>query len=55
MTEPTPAQKIPGNTAHEMITDDAALNALCTRLHQSDYLAMDTEFIRTTTFFPMSA
>jgi ribonuclease D len=52
MTEPTPAQTIPGNTDHEMITDDTALNALCARLHQSDYLAMDTEFIRTTTFFP---
>jgi ribonuclease D len=52
MTEPTPAQTIPGNTTHQMITGDAALNALCARWHQSDYLALDTEFIRTTTFFP---
>ncbi len=52
MTEPTPAQTIPGNTTHQMITGDAALNALCVRWHHSDYLALDTEFIRTTTFFP---
>ncbi len=52
MTETNPAQDIPGNTAHEIIIGDAALASLCARWQQCDFLAMDTEFIRTTTFFP---
>jgi len=35
-----------------MVLNDADLHALCAQWKNCQYLAMDTEFIRTTTFFP---
>lgn len=36
-----------------MITDDEALAALCHRMQQTDAIALDTEFVRTRTFYPL--
>lgn len=36
----------------EIITDDASLAEFCTRLKGSEFLAIDTEFIRERTYFP---
>ena len=36
----------------EIITDDTALGNFCARLKGSDFLAIDTEFIRERTYFP---
>ena len=35
-----------------LITDTAALEAACERLGQDDFLAVDTEFHRETTYWP---
>jgi ribonuclease D len=37
---------------HPLITDSAALAALCARLAQSDFVAVDTEFMRESTYWP---
>lgn len=37
---------------HPLITDSATLANLCTRLAQSDFVCVDTEFMRENTFFP---
>ncbi|NIJ07038.1 ribonuclease D [Sphingomonas vulcanisoli] len=37
---------------HPLITDSAALAALCQRLAKSDYVAVDTEFMRENTYWP---
>ena len=37
---------------HPLITDTAALIALCTRLAAADFVTVDTEFMRENTFFP---
>jgi ribonuclease D len=37
---------------HPLITDTAALTALCTRLAAADFVTVDTEFMRENTFFP---
>ena len=37
---------------HPLITDTAALTALCTRLATADFVTVDTEFMRENTFFP---
>ena len=37
---------------HPMIEDTAALTALCARLAKSDFVAIDTEFMRENTFWP---
>lgn len=40
------------NDAYDLVQDDATLHALCAQWQTSPFLAMDTEFIRTSTFFP---
>ena len=40
------------DNSYVMVTEDDALHALCREWKQCSFLAMDTEFIRTTTFFP---
>lgn len=37
---------------HPLITDSATLANLCTRLAQSDFVCVDTEFMRENTFWP---
>ncbi|MES2095516.1 MAG: ribonuclease D [Pseudomonadota bacterium] len=37
---------------HGLIEDNAALANLCTRLAQSDFICVDTEFMRESTFWP---
>jgi ribonuclease D len=37
---------------HPLITDSATLANLCTRLSASDFVCIDTEFMRENTFFP---
>jgi ribonuclease D len=37
---------------HPLITDSATLANLCTRLSQSDFVCVDTEFMRENTFWP---
>ena len=37
---------------HPLITDSATLAALCTRLAQSPFVAVDTEFMRENTYWP---
>jgi len=37
---------------HPLITDSDSLGALCKRLVQSDFVAVDTEFMRENTFWP---
>jgi ribonuclease D len=37
---------------HPLITDTESLTALCERLGQSDFVAVDTEFMRENTFWP---
>jgi ribonuclease D len=37
---------------HPLIADTASLAALCTRLAQAEFVAVDTEFMRENTFFP---
>ena len=37
---------------HPLITDTATLAALCTRLAKSDFVAVDTEFMRENTYWP---
>jgi ribonuclease D len=37
---------------HPLITDSAALSDLCARLAQSDFVAVDTEFMRENTYWP---
>ncbi|MDC0598955.1 ribonuclease D, partial [Gammaproteobacteria bacterium] len=37
---------------YTLITDNQSLNALCSRWENNDFLALDTEFIRTSTFYP---
>ncbi|KHL25647.1 ribonuclease D [Croceibacterium mercuriale] len=38
---------------HPLITDTQSLAELCTRLAQSDFVAVDTEFMRENTFYPL--
>lgn len=52
MPEANSNQGIPANTTYDMVTGDAALTALCEQWRNCEFLAMDTEFIRTTTFYP---
>jgi ribonuclease D len=56
MTDVTPGQDLVGTKvstmAYEMVTDDDTLNALCRKWQTCEFVAMDTEFIRTTTFYP---
>jgi len=40
------------NDSYQMVEGDEALNALCRQWQERDFLAMDTEFIRTSTFYP---
>ena len=37
---------------HDLITDTATLAALCERLAKSDFVAVDTEFMRENTYWP---
>lgn len=37
---------------HPLITDSESLRALCDRLSQSDFVAVDTEFMRENTYWP---
>ncbi|MFZ1478921.1 MAG: ribonuclease D, partial [Sphingorhabdus sp.] len=37
---------------HPLITDSAQLAAFCARLAQSNFVAVDTEFMRENTFYP---
>jgi ribonuclease D len=37
---------------HPLITDSASLAALCSRLARSDFVAVDTEFMRESTYWP---
>ena len=37
---------------HPLIADTASLTALCTRLAQADFVAVDTEFMRENTYYP---
>ncbi|MEO5867524.1 MAG: ribonuclease D, partial [Sphingomonas sp.] len=37
---------------HPLITDSATLANLCTRLARADFVCVDTEFMRESTFFP---
>ena len=37
---------------YQMLTEDAALAAYCSKAAQAPYLALDTEFIRTNTLLP---
>jgi len=37
---------------HPLITDNEALDALCDRLAQADFIAVDTEFMRENTYWP---
>lgn len=41
-----------GAIAQVFVTDNAMLNRLCARWATQDHLALDTEFIRTSTFYP---
>lgn len=38
---------------HPLITDTQSLAELCTRLAQSDFVAVDTEFMRENTYYPL--
>lgn len=42
----------PASVQYELVTTDERLAQLCREWHEQPYLAMDTEFIRTTTFYP---
>ena len=37
---------------HPLITDTASLEKLCERLARSDFVAVDTEFMRENTYWP---
>ncbi|MEG3164114.1 ribonuclease D [Sphingomonas sp. PB2P19] len=37
---------------HDLISDSASLANLCTRLAQADYVCVDTEFMRESTYYP---
>ena len=37
---------------HPLITDSATLANLCTRLAQADFITVDTEFMRESTYWP---
>ena len=37
---------------HPLITDSATLANLCTRLSQADFVTVDTEFMRESTYYP---
>ena len=36
-----------------LITDSASLAALCSRLATADFVTVDTEFLRETTYYPL--
>ena len=36
----------------QWVTSDDALREVCTRWKEQAYIAVDTEFVRTTTFYP---
>ena len=38
---------------HPLITDTESLAALCERLAKSDFVAVDTEFMRENTYYPL--
>ena len=42
----------PAMHIHELITDSESLAALCERLARSDFVAVDTEFMRENTYWP---
>ena len=50
MNETTAAPQ--ANESYILVEDELTLNDLCATWRDSSYLAMDTEFIRTSTFFP---
>lgn len=52
MTDDSSNLGITETITYEMVTDNDTLNSLCSQWRQCPFLAMDTEFIRTTTFFP---
>ena len=37
---------------HPLVTDTATLAALCERLAQADFVTVDTEFMRESTYYP---
>ncbi|RYD19570.1 MAG: ribonuclease D, partial [Lysobacteraceae bacterium] len=37
---------------HPLITDSATLANLCTRLSTADFVTVDTEFMRESTYYP---
>jgi ribonuclease D len=41
-----------GMHIHPLITDSASLANLCTRLAQADFITVDTEFMRESTYYP---
>ncbi len=45
----------PDKTSYQLITDDATLAACCARWQQQKALALDTEFMRVSTFYPQAA
>ncbi len=50
MTETTATSQ--ANESYILVEDELTLNELCATWRNSSFLAMDTEFIRTSTFFP---
>ena len=50
MSETTAAPQ--SNESYILVEDELTLNELCATWRDSSFLAMDTEFIRTSTFFP---
>ena len=37
---------------HPLVTDTETLTALCERLSKADFVAVDTEFMRESTYYP---
>lgn len=48
----TDSPELPINEDYVLVEDNDTLDALCRAWRECDYLAMDTEFIRTSTFYP---
>jgi ribonuclease D len=45
----------PDSIHYQLVTDDAALAACCARWQAQPALALDTEFMRVSTFYPQAA
>ena len=41
-----------GMHIHQLITDSATLANLCARLADADFITVDTEFMRESTYYP---